>query len=59
MPLFEYTCRPCGHRFEIFVTASRMPRCPKCQSSDLEKQFSTFGARSGGAGGAPAGSRFT
>jgi putative FmdB family regulatory protein len=56
MPLFEYTCRACGHRFETFVSASRTPHCPKCESGDLEKEFSTFGTRSGGA---PAGSRFT
>jgi putative FmdB family regulatory protein len=56
MPLFEYTCRACGHRFETFVSASRTPHCPKCESVDLEKVFSTFGTRSGGA---PAGSRFT
>jgi putative FmdB family regulatory protein len=59
MPLFEYTCRGCGHRFETLVTANRTPACPACASSDLEKQFSTFGTRSAGAGSRPATSRFT
>jgi putative FmdB family regulatory protein len=43
MPLFEYQCRTCGHRFEALVTGSRMPACPRCASGDLEKQHSTFG----------------
>jgi putative FmdB family regulatory protein len=60
MPLFEYTCRGCGHRFEAFVTASRSAACPDCGSRELEKQFSTFAARSTGAGGsAAAAPRFT
>jgi putative FmdB family regulatory protein len=45
MPLFEYTCRGCGHRFETLVTASRQAACPSCRSTDLEKLFSTFAAR--------------
>jgi putative FmdB family regulatory protein len=45
MPLFEFTCHDCGHRFERLVTASRQADCPKCQSTSLEKLFSTFAAR--------------
>ena len=43
MPLFEYQCRMCGHRFEALVAGGRTPSCPRCQSEDLEKQHSTFG----------------
>jgi putative FmdB family regulatory protein len=43
MPLFEYECRTCGHRFEALVVGSRTPACPRCASEDLEKQHSTFG----------------
>jgi putative FmdB family regulatory protein len=43
MPLYEYRCKTCGHRFEALVTSARKPACPKCDSQDLEKQFSTFG----------------
>ena len=43
MPLFEYQCKTCGHRFEALVIGSRQPQCPRCESSELEKQFSTFG----------------
>ena len=45
MPLFEFTCRGCGDRFETLVTASRPAVCPACRSADLEKLFSTFAAR--------------
>jgi putative FmdB family regulatory protein len=43
MPLFEYQCRTCKHRFEALVVGSRTPACPRCASEDLEKQHSTFG----------------
>jgi putative FmdB family regulatory protein len=43
MPLFEYHCKTCGHRFEALVVGSRTPCCPRCQSEELEKQHSTFG----------------
>lgn len=61
MPLFEYTCRGCGHRFETLVTASRQAVCPSCRSTDLEKLFSTFAARGTAprGTGAAATSRFT
>ncbi len=54
MPLFEYQCQSCGHRFEALVVANRKPEaCPRCKSPEIEKQFSTFGttAGSGGYGG--------
>jgi putative FmdB family regulatory protein len=59
MPLFEYTCRDCGHRFEALVMGGRAPACPKCSSPDLEKLYSTFGTRSAGSGGGAAAPRFT
>jgi putative FmdB family regulatory protein len=58
MPLFEYTCRDCGHRFEALVLGSRQPVCPSCSSASLEKLYSTFGTRSTGSAAAAA-SRFT
>jgi putative FmdB family regulatory protein len=44
MPVFEYACRGCGHKFEQIVFASTVPACPACQSADLEKQMSVFAA---------------
>jgi putative FmdB family regulatory protein len=42
MPLFEYRCESCGHRFEQLTRAGVAPACPKCQGVQLEKQLSTF-----------------
>jgi putative FmdB family regulatory protein len=42
MPLFEYACRGCGHRFEHLTRADRLPSCPRCDGRDLEKQLSVF-----------------
>ena len=57
MPMFEYQCKTCGHRFEALVIGSRAPACPRCQSHELEKQHSTFGcggpARAVGASAGP------
>jgi putative FmdB family regulatory protein len=43
VPLFEYTCRKCGHQFEALVFGARTPDCPKCKSQDLEKRVSPVG----------------
>ena len=56
MPLFEYQCRTCGHRFEALVVGSRTPACPRCASEDLEKQYSTFGCGGPGRGASAAAS---
>lgn len=42
MPIFEYVCRDCHHRFEAFVQGPQKPNCPKCESRKLEKQPSIF-----------------
>jgi putative FmdB family regulatory protein len=35
MPTYEYECKKCGHRFELFQRISDPPRkrCPKCRGS--------------------------
>ncbi len=58
MPIFDFICRACGKEFETLVMGSSQPTCPKCNSSDLAKQMSTFamrtGSRGGGEGASPA-----
>jgi putative FmdB family regulatory protein len=51
MPLFEYVCKKCGHRFEALVYGSEQPACPMCRSLELEPVFSTFATSSSGRGG--------
>jgi putative FmdB family regulatory protein len=42
MPIFEYVCKQCDHRFETIVNASTRVECPACASRRLEKQLSVF-----------------
>jgi putative FmdB family regulatory protein len=48
MPIYEYECRACGHRFEMLVLANTSPACPECKSADLEQQISLFAVSSDG-----------
>ncbi len=47
MPLFEYTCDACAHRFESLVMGARKPSCPSCGGRRLTKLLSTFAVSSG------------
>lgn len=51
MPMYEYQCRACDHKFELLARESTRYECPKCESRELEKQLSVFAvsAASGGA----------
>ena len=40
MPIFEYVCSACNHRFEALVRSSAAIACPSCKSTSLEKQVS-------------------
>ena len=48
MPIYEYECRGCGHRFEALVRGSVVPACPSCQEQDLEHLLSLFAVSSEG-----------
>jgi len=59
MPLYEYTCKDCGERFEVLQRVGEGAEsvlCPECGGHEVTKQFSTFAASASGSGGtAPAG----
>jgi putative FmdB family regulatory protein len=42
MPIFEYICQQCQHRFEALVYGKQKAECPKCHSGRLEPQLSVF-----------------
>jgi putative FmdB family regulatory protein len=47
MPVYDFTCRACGHEFEQIVLPGRGPAaCPECQSQDLERMLSSFAVSS-------------
>ena len=48
MPLYDYECRGCGHRFEALVRPSSPAVCPSCQGQDLEQLLSLFAVSSDG-----------
>lgn len=48
MPLYEYQCRTCDHRFETLVRGSEQPTCPACHGADLEKALSVFAVGAAG-----------
>ena len=43
MPIYEYECRHCSHRFEfLLLPSSKTPACPECKGQELERLFSGF-----------------
>ncbi|MGH7799782.1 MAG: FmdB family zinc ribbon protein [Thermodesulfobacteriota bacterium] len=47
MPLFEYKCDKCENKFETLVLSSDEEiSCPRCESKNIEKLFSSFGFKS-------------
>jgi len=54
MPIYEFKCRHCGHRFEELCRMGEDGlelRCPACGRRELQRCQSTFAARSTGDGG--------
>ncbi len=43
MPHYEYQCQACGHDFSLYLTVSEhdsnKPRCPKCQSAEVQPVY--------------------
>jgi putative FmdB family regulatory protein len=42
MPIFEYICKECDHRFEALIYGKQKAACPKCHTTKLEPQLSVF-----------------
>jgi putative FmdB family regulatory protein len=49
MPIYEYTCQSCGHRFEHLTHGQHQAVCPECNGQSLRKHLSTFAVGAGGA----------
>jgi putative FmdB family regulatory protein len=46
MPLYEYTCRKCSHRFERLESSkiSQVASCPSCHSEEVDRLLGLPGA---------------
>lgn len=52
MPIYEYQCKICGHKFEELQKISDQPLtiCPKCQKPGLQKLVSALNFHLKGSG---------
>ena len=49
MPIYEYRCKECDEKFDVFVRSAAQkdaPTCPKCGSQKVQKNISLFGVGS-------------
>ena len=47
MPLYEYKCQACGHRFEVLMLReSQTVECPQCAGQSVERLISMFAVNS-------------
>jgi len=44
MPIYDYGCENCGHKYEKLVKLNTLPPpCPECNSEDVKKLVSPSG----------------
>jgi putative FmdB family regulatory protein len=55
MPIFEYRCESCGHKFEAILFGEEKAECPSCHTGKLEAQLSTFSVNTKSTSAASAG----
>ena len=52
MPLFEFSCKKCGHVFEELLSKTELEnlklKCPACASKRVERGFSAFATGNSG-----------
>lgn len=56
MPIYEYDCRDCGHRYDHLwrrtpEDGEAVPSCPKCGGGNGARRMSRLADCSGGGGG--------
>jgi putative FmdB family regulatory protein len=52
MPIFEYICTKCEHRFEALIFGNQKAACPQCKSKELVPQLSVFAVSAKGSASA-------
>ena len=56
MPIYEYECENCGHKFELLRRLSDQDgeiKCPKCGKQEAKRVLSSFATSSSGSSCAP------
>ena len=48
MPIYEYKCKKCGHKFEEFQSIGATNESLNCNEPKPERVLSVFGSGSGG-----------
>jgi putative FmdB family regulatory protein len=46
MPLYEYDCLKCAHRFEVLVRGPQTITCPACGHDGVQRVISSFAVSS-------------
>ncbi len=52
MPIYDYECKKCKHKFDIMHKISETPvvHCPQCSVTDVERLISAVGFQLNGSG---------
>jgi putative FmdB family regulatory protein len=55
MPMYEYVCMKCEEHFEELVRGDQEVACPRCGTTKVAKQLSTFATVASGPQTGPSG----
>ena len=52
MPIFDFKCQECGHKFDLMVSNANKEKvqCPQCGAVNLQQLISSFGTAKAGNG---------
>ena len=53
MPLYDFQCRNCGHRFDDLVRQASDAVCPECDSRKVERLISSFAVKTAASAARP------
>lgn len=44
MPIFDFECRSCGHKFDLMISNAEKDKakCPQCGAMDLKQLLTSF-----------------
>ncbi|WP_066637733.1 FmdB family zinc ribbon protein [Desulfolucanica intricata] len=50
MPIYDYLCEICGHKFTVLIPISAKDKvsCPECKATKVKQLFTGFSVTTGG-----------